>query len=274
MHTFKVGKYALPLGQKTYVMGILNVTPDSFSDGGKYNSPEAAVLRALEMQAQGADIIDIGANSTRPGASLLSAEKECERIEPFLAALRGKLNIPLSVDTFYADCVALCVKYAADIINDVSGNPRGEAALAALEAGAGYIAVHNPCGADKPAEYPNGVVGAVREFFGECISSGFPASRLCLDPGIGFGKTTEDNLALLQNAEQLRFEGVALLFGASRKRFLGEICGIASPARRDSATLTAHTAAIFGGADIIRTHNVSAGVESAKIADAVFRSGR
>lgn len=271
MAAFNAGKYALPLGKKTYVMGILNVTPDSFSDGGEYNTPEKAVSYALEMQAKGADIIDLGANSTRPGANLLTSEQECERLEPYLASLRGKLNVPLSVDTFYPDCALLALKYGADIINDVSGAFSGGAAEAASRAKAGYVAVHNPCGAGKEAIYENGVVAAVRAYFIECIEFGFPDGCLCLDPGLGFSKSAEDNLTLLREAAWLKFTGIPLLYGASRKRFLGKVSGVDNPAFRDNATVAAHVAAIAGGADIIRTHNVALGVESTKIADAVFR---
>lgn len=276
MSYFKAGKYTLKTGKKTLVMGILNVTPDSFSDGGLFDTPEKAVNRALEMQAQGADIIDIGANSTRPGAALLTAEQEAQRLEPFLAALRGRLSVPLSVDTFYPECASLALSCGANIINDVSGSLNEHTASLAKQHGAAVIVTHNPCGAGDTAHYADGAVAAVREFFLQCIELAFkyklaPGS-LCLDPGIGFGKSYEDNLELLRNTAWLKFEGYALLVAASRKRFLGEATGIEQPALRDSATVAAHTAAIAGGADIIRVHDVISGVAGARTADAVFRT--
>lgn len=275
MSYFKAGKYTLEIGKKTLVMGILNVTPDSFSDGGLFDTPEKALNRALEMQAQGTDIVDLGANSTRPGATLLTAGQEAQRLEPFLAVLSGKLNVPLSVDTFYPECAALALSYGADIINDVSGSLNEQSALLAKQHGAAIIATHNPCGAGGTADYANGVTAAVREFFLQCIELSFkyrlaPGS-LCLDPGIGFGKTYQDNLELLRNTAWLKFEGFALLVAASRKRFLGEATGIEQPEKRDSATLAAHIAAIAGGADIIRVHDVAGAVAGARTADAIFR---
>lgn len=272
---FKAGKHEFPLGKRTYIMGILNCTPDSFSDGGLYNSPQAALEHALEMQEQGADIIDIGANSTRPDAVILTAEEEKARLMPILEAVCPKISAAISVDTFYPSCAEAALSMGADIINDVSGVFNPEIAALAVKYGAGYVVMHNPCGAAITAEYPKGVVTGVREFFLDALSlageCGLPKSNLCLDPGLGFSKTAEDNLALLRETEWLKFKGVALLAAGSRKRFIGHVSGVEDSRMRDYGTVAAHTAAIAGGADIIRVHNVAAAVQSARVADAIFR---
>lgn len=270
--------FRFPLGKRTYVMGILNYTADSFSDGGLYNTPEAAAACAQAMQAAGADIIDLGAQSTRPDAELLTSAQELERLEPALAALRGKLTAALSVDTFYPACARVALENGASIINDISGEFNGEMAALAVQYGAAYIVTHNPCGAGTVANYPNGVVNTVRQFFLDALTlaaeCGLPRTQLCLDIGLGFGKSYEDQLTLLREMEWLKFSGVALVAAASRKRFIGAASGEKSPQKRDPGTVAAHTAAIAGGADIIRAHQVAAAVQGARVADAIFRSGK
>ena len=272
---FKAGKHEFPLGKRTYVMGILNYTPDSFSDGGMYFTPEKVLERAFEMQEQGADIIDIGANSTRPDAVILTAEEEKERLIPVLEAICGKVKAAVSVDTFYPVCAEAALRAGADIINDVSGVFNPDMAKLAVKYGAGYIVMHNPCGSANMAEYENGVVTDVRKFFVDAITravqSGLPKNQLCLDMGLGFGKSYEDNLELIANTQWLKFKGIALLAAGSRKRFIGTASGEENSALRDAGTVAAHTAAIAGGADIIRVHDVFSGVQGARIADAVCR---
>lgn len=272
---FKARKHEFPLGKKTYVMGILNYTPDSFSDGGLYNTPQAALKHALEMQELGADIIDIGANSARPDAVILSAEEEKERLAPVLEAVCGNVKAAVSVDTFYPVCAKAALEAGADIINDVSGVFNAEIARLCVKYGAGYIVMHNPCGAAAAAEYPKGVVADVRKFFLDALSlaaeCGLPKAQLCLDPGLGFSKTYEDNLELVRDMEWLKFKGIALLAAGSRKRFVGTASGVEESAKRDAGTVAAHTAAIAGGADIIRVHDVFAGVQGARVADAIYR---
>lgn len=272
---FRAGNFSLPLGGKTYVMGILNVTPDSFSDGGAYNTPEKALARALEMQGQGADIIDVGANSTRPGAEILSAQEELERLIPVLDAVSGRLDVPVSVDTFYPECVKAALERGVSIINDVSGEFNSEMAQLAKEFGAGYVVTHNPSSASHSEEYADGVVAHIRNFFINAIelsaSAGLPREQLCLDVGFGFGKSVEDNLEILRNFQWMKFKGIALLAGASRKRFIGAASGEENSALRDAGTVAAHTAAIAGGADIIRAHDVFSAVQGARVADAIYR---
>ena len=256
---------------KTLIMGILNYTPDSFSDGGMYYTPELASKHAAEMQEQGADIIDIGCNSTRPGSGILGEAEELMRLKEVLPAVRDAVKVPLSVDTFYTECARYALENGAQIINDVGGKFNKKTAALVKAADAKYIVMHNPCGADKIADYPGGAVKAVREFFESCISlskeSGLSPENLWLDPGFGFGKSREDNFELLANLEKLKFEGFPILIGISRKRFIRQ----GSPAESDLATSAANTVAILGGADIIRVHNVSAAVEVRRVADATMK---
>lgn len=272
---FRVRKREFPLGKKTYVMGILNYTPDSFSDGGLYNTPEKALAHALEMQSQGADIIDIGANSTRPDALIISAEEEKERLMPVINGLCGSLSAAVSVDTFYPQCAQAVLEAGADIINDVSGVFNPEIAQLCKHYGAGYVVMHNPCGSADISQYPDGVVNEVRRFFIDTLTlaakSGLPKNQLCLDIGLGFGKSYEDNLELLREMQWLKFKGVALLAAGSRKRFIGTASGVENSSQRDAGTVAAHTAAIAGGADIIRVHDVFSAVQGARVADAIYR---
>ncbi len=272
---FKARNFSLPLGKKTYVMGVLNYTPDSFSDGGKFNSPVDALNHALRMQEQGADIIDLGANSTRPGATILTASEELERISPALEILEGKLSIPLSVDTFYPSVARAALEKGASIINDVSGEFNSDMAELAKEFGAGYVVMHNPCGADTVQEYPDGVISHIRSVFLDALKlaaeCGLQKEQLCFDVGLGFSKTYEDNLEILRNLEWLKFKGVPLLVAASRKRFIGIATGEENSSLRDPGTVAAHTVAIAAGADIIRAHDVAGAVQGARLADAVFR---
>lgn len=260
-------------GNKTYIMGILNYTPDSFSDGGLHNTPELAAGYAMLMQQQGADIIDVGCNSTRPGSSILSREGELLRLKEAMAALKGKISVPVSVDTFYSECADYAMSCGASIINDVSGKFNDEIAEIVKEHGGFYSVTHNPCGADKAVKYPNGVVAAVKEFFEYCIQraeqTGFDKTKLWLDPGFGFGKEIKDNYELLENLSKLKIEGFPILVGMSRKRFVRS--GYAS--KSDFATSAANTIAVCGGADIVRVHNVAAAVEMRRVADELFRKG-
>ena len=272
---FRAGKHEFPLGKRTYVMGILNYTPDSFSDGGLYFTPEKALTHAIEMQEQGADIIDIGANSTRPDAKILGAQEEKERIIPVLEAICGKVTAAVSVDTFYPACAEAALMAGADIINDVSGVFNHETARLAAKYGAGYVVMHNPCGSAEVSDYPDGVIAQLRKFFVDtpelAAKFGLPREQLCLDPGFGFGKSYEDNLEIIRNLQWLKFKGVALLAAGSRKRFIGRASGEENPAMRDAGTVAVHTAAIAGGADIIRVHDVFSGVQAARVADEIYR---
>lgn len=271
---FKAGKYKFPLGEKTYVMGILNYTPDSFSDGGLFNTPAKAAEHTELMISQGADIIDIGANSTRPGADILSCADELVRLKEVLPTVCA-FDIPVSVDTFYPECAEYAVSAGASIINDIGGGFNPAMGELVKKYSCGYIMMHNPGGADAEPSYPDGVVTDVRNYLFEAVKtaveSGVDKSFLCVDPGFGFGKTESENLEMLRNGEWFKFSGIALLAALSRKRFIGSVTGEKNPACRDNATIAANTAAIGSGTDIIRVHNVPSGVVAARTADAIYR---
>ncbi len=277
MNRFIFRERSLELGRRTYVMGILNVTPDSFSDGGLFLDPEKAVRRAEQIREEGADILDIGAQSTRPGHTPVSPDEEWSRLAPVLTALEGRAGLPISVDTYYPEVAARALAAGADIINDVSGEIHPEMFSCIAEYRAGYIAMHTGSGdADHPAEYPDGVFADVRAFFEracrELVRCGVLEENICLDVGIGFGKTQEQNLALLRDLKETRINDCALLVGASRKRVVAIPSGESEPQRRMPGTVAAHTAAIAGGADIIRVHDVWQSVQAARVADAIYRT--
>ena len=266
---FRAGRYTLPLGEKTYIMGICNVTPDSFSDGGEFFAPDNAIAHALQMQQQGADVIDIGGQSTRPGYQRISPREEWERLAPVLEGLRGRLQVPLSVDTFYPEVAALACEHGADIINDVSGFSQEMWEVAAQYA-CGCVVMH-PCGEEEE------ILQRVHTFFlgkqEEAARYGIASDRLCMDPGIGFGKTYEQNLSLIRRVEEYRLPDCMLLMAASRKRGIGQPCGNPPFRERMAGTLAAHTAAQLAGADMLRVHDVEEAVQAARVTDALLHLG-
>ena len=267
---FCAGMHQFPLGKRTYIMGILNVTPDSFSDGGKFFEPERAAAHALEMEAMGADIIDIGGQSTRPGYTAIPWEEEWERIEPVLAALHGKLRAAISVDTFYPEVARRALNAGADILNDVTGFSREMWQVASENGSCGCIVMHNS--EILPQE---DAAAAVHDFFEkkveEAAEFGILPQRLCMDSGIGFGKTFEQNLQLLAQVSREKVKDIAFLMAASRKRVIGAPCGNPPFEERMAGTLAAHTLAVAGGADILRVHDIKEAVQAAKVTDAVLR---
>lgn len=269
MAVFSAGKYRLPLGERAYVMGILNVTPDSFSDGGKFLQPENAVRHALEMQEKGADLIDIGAQSTRPGHIPVTPEEELDRLVPILELLQGKLSIPVSVDTYYPKVAAEALRYDVAILNDVTGFDAPEMIAVAAKSDCGCIVMHHsgPENSD--------IITSINHYFLHKIKimsqAGIAAERICLDPGVGFGKTHEENLQILANSARLRAGDCALLVAASRKRVIGGECGNPPFEERLAGTVAVHSIAVADGADMIRAHDVPEAVQSTKVASAVRR---
>ena len=243
--------------EKPQLMAILNITPDSFFDGDVYFSPALAIARALELEAQGADIIDLGAQSTRPGAVPLPPEEELRRLLPVLEAVARRVNVPLSVDTFYPEVAEQALERGAAIVNDVSGSVTAEMAQVMRRHGAGWVLMHSGGGADAVNDYQPDVVTCVRQrlidMTRQAMAFGLAEAQLCVDPGIGFGKSREDNLRLLANAQKIKPEGIALLVGASRKRVTGENV---PPSERLGGTIAAHVIAQLNGADILRVHDV------------------
>lgn len=271
MASFKGPHFEFPLGKRTYIMGILNITPDSFSDGGKYIEPQAAVAHALQMQKDGADMIDIGAESTRPGHQPVSQQEEIERLTPVLKALKGKLNIPVSIDTMKPGVAEAAAEYGAAIINDVNGFLAEGMAAVVAEKGLACVIMH-----PGYAPYPNGVAAHVKSFLKEAAmkaeKAGIPKESICLDPGVGFGKDFQTNLELIRTLERAKVEGYAYLLGISRKSVIGLSTGETVAANRDAGTIAAHTISIMKGADIIRVHDVRGGVQAAKLTDAILRN--
>lgn len=264
MSVFKAGKFELDLSKKTYIMGILNVTPDSFSDGGKWLNVEDAVAHALQMHADGADIIDIGAQSTRPGCVKISAEEELKRLLSVLSILRGQIRIPISVDTFYPKVAKETLNYGVDIINDVTGFKDSEMVKIACQSDCGCIIMH-----DGPNSQMRGFFEAKLE---TVTSKGIAKDRICFDPGVGFGKTYEENLSVIKNLSAYVIDGCAMLIGVSRKRVIGTPCGNPPFEERLPGTIAAHTIALMGGANILRVHDVKEAIQAARVADAVLRA--
>ncbi|NCA99013.1 MAG: dihydropteroate synthase [Clostridia bacterium] len=294
---FQAGHYKLPLGNRTYIVGILNVTPDSFSDGGRYHSLPAAILQAEQLIASGADILDIGGESTRPGSVPVSAADEINRIIPVIEHLARTCQVPLSVDTFKADVADAALAAGASIINDVTGL-LGDPAMAEVAARheAGLILMHNPVlyrkGAPAAEAFTNmpwldeqtaarfvgqALLVATRLFLSlgidRALAAGIDRNRIILDPGIGFGLTTDESLELIRSLDQIQMDAaqrLPVLVGPSRKRFIGDILG--KPVQeRLNGTIAASVAAIACGADFVRVHDVAPVAEAVRVSDAILR---
>ncbi len=273
--TFSGENFNFELGKKTYVMGILNVTADSFFDGGKYNSPEKAVEHAKRMLTDGADIVDIGAHSTRPGHAVLSSQEELDIIKQYLPLLAKETNAVISVDTFNPMVAQYALDNGASIINDVSGLFNSQMAELVKEYNCGWIIVHTGGGDSSTiVKYKNGVTQDVVDFFNlmlqKCESYGINKNQIAFDMGIGFGKSYRDNLELIKNIEDIKIKDVALITALSSKR----VVATATEALKEDllyGTISANSLAIQGGTDIIRVHNVHENVLAAKMCDAVVR---
>ena len=279
-YSLQLPKRSLIVGRRTLVMGILNITPDSFSDGGRYQTREAAIERALAIEAEGADIIDIGGESTRPGAEPIDAEKEIERVLPVIEALQTRIKIPISIDTYKSRVAEVALAAGAEMINDISGLSFDEKmAQTAARAKAALCLMHTR-GRPKVMQRlsPSGDIWAeiergLSESIANAERAGVERSRIIIDPGIGFGKTMSDNLAIIDQLSRLDHFDLPLLIGTSRKSFIGKLLG-----REESDRLmgTAATVAvsILRGAHIVRVHDVALMVEVARVTDAIIESQR
>jgi dihydropteroate synthase len=266
----------LVLGERTLLMGVLNVTPDSFSDGGEYLDVDTAVARALEIERHGAHILDIGGESTRPGAEGISASEEMRRILPVLEKLRGRLKIPISVDTSKSEVAEAAAFQGAEIINDVT-SLRADPSLAefARSRKMPLILMHMRGEPRTMQELPfarnvlRDVTSGLRHAVAVARRAGVAKSQIILDPGLGFGKSAAQNFELLQDLPDLARLGFPLLVGASRKSFLGKALGAASECDRAWGTGGAVAASILGGAHIVRVHDVAEMSQVARITDAI-----
>jgi dihydropteroate synthase len=261
-------------------MGILNVTPDSFSDGGRFRSAEPALARARQMVAEGADLVDVGGESTRPGAAPVSPAEELERVLPVVHALKAALSVPVSVDTRRAEVARRCLEAGADVVNDVSALDDPEMASVVARSGAGLVLMHmrgTPETMQSLAVYGD-VAGEVASELGERLSraleAGIDAERIALDPGVGFAKTAEQNLELIARLDVLAALGHPVLLGASRKAFIGRVLGGVPADERDAGTVGACVAGLARGARIFRVHEVRAARQALDVADAILRAGR
>ncbi len=253
-------------------MGILNATPDSFSDGGKYNQTEQAVLRAKELVEQGADILDIGGESTRPGASFVSVEEELERVVPIIAAISKEVNVPISIDTYKATVAKSAIEAGAHIINDVWGAKADpDMAKVAAEYGVPIILMHNR----KERNYQQLIPDMISDLF-ESISiakcAGVKEENIVLDPGIGFAKTFEDNLTVLNSLEHFSSLGYPVLLGTSRKSFIGRVLDLPAEERLEGTGATV-CLGIQKGCQIVRVHDVKEISRMAKMMDAMLQKG-
>jgi dihydropteroate synthase len=260
------------------VMAVLNVTPDSFSDGGRYGCADAAIAQGLQLAEEGAAVIDVGGESTRPGATPVDAAEEMRRVLPVIEGLAGRLAIPVSVDTSKPEVMRAAVAAGAGLINDVRALEAPGALQAAAASGAAVCLMHmrgEPRTMQDAPHYDD-VVAEVRSYLvarvEACRRAGIDADRICVDPGIGFGKRPEHNLALLAALERLADPGIAVLVGVSRKSLVGIITG--RPASGRLAGSVAFAAlAVMHGAAIVRAHDVAATVDAVKVASALQRAG-
>jgi len=275
---WEAGPHRWEFPRRTLVMGIVNVTPDSFADGGRYFDPERAVAHGLELAAQGADLLDVGGESTRPGAEPVPLEEELRRVLPVIRSLARQVRIPISVDTVKPEVAAEALAAGACIVNDVAAN-RSDPTLwrVVAEARAGYVCMHMqgcPRTMQQRPTYRD-VVAEVSAFFGERLErladAGVPPRRVVLDVGIGFGKTCEHNLQLLRELASFTRWGRPLLLGVSRKSFLGVLTG-AAVADRLPGSLACAVWAVTRGVAILRVHDVAETVQAVRVIEAVLKA--
>ena len=258
------------------IMGVLNVTPDSFSDGGAYRAPDRAIARGLELVEEGADLLDVGGESTRPGAAGVTAREEIERVLPVVRALASETRVPISIDTSKARVAAAALDAGACIVNDVSAgrfDPGMLPLVAEREAGLVLMHMQNTPRDMQAAPRYNDVVREVKDFLRERVEAGLNAGvaphRIAVDPGIGFGKRLKDNLELIRALPELRSLGHPIVLGVSRKSFLGQLSGEVVAGSRDVETLAAVSLAHALGADIHRVHDVASTRRALSVAEAI-----
>ena len=268
----------LVLGRRTLVMGIVNVTPDSFSDGAMFAGVDDAVAHGARLVDEGADVVDVGGESTRPGSDPIEADEEILRVVPVIEGLaKARPGTPISVDTRKPEVAIAALDAGASVVNDIAGGRNSALLETVSRSGAGVVLMHmlgEPKTMQDDPRYDD-VVAEVHEFLRERIEAavfaGIPEERVCIDPGIGFGKTVDHNVALLRAVPALRLLGAAVMVGASRKGFIGTLTGVEDPAARLEGSLAVAVLAAAHGADLVRVHDVEATVPALKVADAVVR---
>ncbi len=274
-YVLKAGKHKLNLGRRAHIMGVLNITPDSFSDGGCYYDRDQAVARALEIEEEGADMIDIGGESTRPGAKSVSAEEECRRVIPVIKILVKRLKIPVSVDTSKPEVAKKALDCGAAIINDITGLKDGRMARLAAKHKAAVVVMHmkgNPRTMQKKPEYKSliyEITESLRRSVDNAKDAGIADNRIVVDPGIGFGKTAGHNLAILKRLREFKALGYPILVGPSRKSFIGKVLGDRTDDRL-FGTAASVAVAICNGADIVRVHDVRQMRQTVRLTEAIL----
>jgi len=260
----------LEIGQKTYIMGILNITPDSFSDGGKYDSIEAAVRKAKEMVSEGADIIDVGGESTRPGYTFVESDEEIRRVVPVIERLTKEIDVPISIDTSKADVARKALEAGAHIVNDIWGMQLDTGMATVVgEFGAGVIVMHNKNGTD----YVD-MITEIKEFLQNSISiaqkAGLKSESICIDPGIGFGKNFDQNIEVMSRVKEFKALGYPVLLGTSRKSFIGKVLDLPVEDRVEGTAATVALGIAYG-VDFVRVHDVGQISRTVKMTDAIVR---
>ena len=278
VNQWKLARRSLPYGERTLVMGVLNVTPDSFSDGGRFFSFERAIEQARQMIAEGADIIDVGGESTRPGSEFVSEDEELRRVIPVIERFASSSSIPISIDTTKPSVARAALQAGAEIVNDISGL-RFDPGIAdeAARANAGLVLMHSR-GTPKDmqqlppvADITSEVITGLRQSVATAEAHGVPRESIAIDPGIGFGKTGDQNVELIAKLDQLAraFPGLPLMIGTSRKSFIGKLLGDAPADQRLYGTLASEVAAVLNGAHIVRVHDVKAAADAVRVLDAI-----
>jgi len=258
-------------GKRTYIMGILNVTPDSFSDGGNFNNIDTAVNHAKEMINDGADIIDLGGESTRPGHTYVDSQEEKRRILPVIKKLKEEIQVPISVDTYKADVAEASLELGVEMINDIWGLTKDKNMANVIAKYDAYVCImHN----QDTTEYNKDIMEAIKEFLQNSIDlalkNGIKKEKIVLDPGIGFGKTFEQNLEVLKRLDEIKTLGYPVLLGTSRKSVIGNVLNV-EPKERLEGTIATTVLGIRDGVDIVRVHDVKENLKAAKMADAIYR---
>lgn len=271
------GPYHLDLGKRTHVMGVLNVTPDSFSDGGLFLEREKAIEHGIAMAKEGADIIDIGGESTRPFSKPISSDEEIDRVVPVISALAREIKIPISIDTWKGSVAREALKAGASMVNDITALRRDPAiASVAAESGVPVILMHmkgTPEDMQKNPVYDD-VIGEIKQFLADAakkaVEAGIPEDLIVIDPGIGFGKTFDHNLQIMKELPSFLSLGLPLLIGTSNKSFIGEVLGKKVDERVIGTMATVAVAAMHG-AHVVRVHNVKEALETVRMVDAIKR---
>ena len=257
--------------KRTYIMGILNVTPDSFSDGGDFNNVDIAIKHAKEMIEDGADIIDIGGESTRPGHKFVSSDEEIKRIVPVIKELKKEIKVPISIDTYKSQVAEEVLKLGADMINDVWGLTYDDDMAGVIAKYDAHVCImHNQDGTN----YDKDIMESIKEFLqnsiDKALAAGVKKEKIVIDPGIGFGKTFEQNIEVLKRLSELQDLGYPVLLGTSRKSVLGKIVNV-EPKERLVPTIATTVLGIRDGVDIVRVHDVRENLHAAVVADKMYR---